>query len=555
VDDLLEEAATNYLSRITGDSGNPQPHTHDPTDNRATPARLPPAVSDRLADTHVDQAYLLALIVQNTSDLIGLHKPDGTILFMNPSTRAITGYEPEEMVGTNPYDRFHPEDLSRIQESHNDSLEGNIVRSLVYRTQRKDGSYLWLETMTTPVINTQGEVEYLVTVSRDISARVQMEQELRQERDVLSQIMATSPSGITVVDRDGQIIYANRRAEEIHGAPQQDITSLTYDSPTWQHTDYDGNPWPDEKQPFVQVMTTRQPVWDVRHAIRWSDGRVVYLAINGAPILDEHGEISKVVFTVEDYTQRKLQEDQLITALEREKVLNEMKSTFISMVSHEFRTPMSIIMTSTSLLRMKKALLTEEEYLSRLARIEAQIKHLNALIADVTAINKEDSVGHRLFPSLIQLSAFFEQVAEEVHSSFPNHNPIQIINDGGGDTVLLDLFRLQQIFVNLFSNAMKYSEDHTETRCRYLCDKDVLKVTLYDQGIGIPHEDQAHLFEAFFRASNVSNISGTGLGMAIVKRALDALGGTMQVESEVGVGTTFTLRIPLPPPASPPENA
>ena len=135
-------------------------------------------------------------------------------------------------------------------------------------------------------------------------ARLQTEEALRREHDLLAHIAETSPAGITLVNREGQITFANARAEKVLGLTKDEITQRTYNAPGWQITDYDGNPFPDEDLPFRRVMATGKPVFDVRHAIGWQDGRRVLLSINAAPLLDASGQVDGMVATVEDITER-----------------------------------------------------------------------------------------------------------------------------------------------------------------------------------------------------------------------------------------------------------
>lgn len=130
----------------------------------------------------------------------------------------------------------------------------------------------------------------------------QVETELMIERDFLKQITDISPVALTVVNREGVIIFANPQAERVLGLTTTEVEGRTYNAPAWQHTDYEGNPFPDEKQPFRQVMNTGKPVYDVRHAIKWPNGKRVLLSINGAPVYDEHGEIDRIVFSITDMT-------------------------------------------------------------------------------------------------------------------------------------------------------------------------------------------------------------------------------------------------------------
>jgi signal transduction histidine kinase len=291
-------------------------------------------------------------------------------------------------------------------------------------------------------------------------------------------------------------------------------------------------------------MQTKQPVWEVRHAIEWEDGRKVYLSINGAPILDEDGEVSKVVFTVEDYTRRKIQQDDLEAALARERKLNKMKSEFISMVSHEFRTPMAVIMTSTGILRMGHHRMTDEQVLARLQKIEEQIGRLDQLVSDVTFINKSDIVGQQVDLENVNVPVFFRSIVEEIETAYPNHRPIDVIEEKECPILMLDPDLLRQIFANLLSNAMKYSADDDAVTLSYACDENRLTVLVSDEGIGIPEEDQRRLFEVFHRASNVGQITGSGLGLSITRRAVEALGGKITFESAEGAGTQFLVSLP-----------
>jgi PAS domain S-box-containing protein len=503
--------------------------------------------TDEVLETYLANRHNVEkLVAEHATDLVCLHEPDGTFIYVSPSSLSIIGYLPEEVIGKNPYEFFHPDDLEQIQASHSTSLTGEQVSGLAYRFRCKNGNYVWLETRTNPVLDEAGNVIKLVTVSRDISEQRRIEEQLKQERDLLSSIMETSPSGIVVVEKSGQITFANQRAQAIMGITQKDFTGrTTYDSPAWAHTDYDGNPWPDEKQPFVRVMQTKKPVWEVRHAITLPDGTRTYLSINGAPILDADGEVSKVVFTIEDYTRRKIQEDELAATLAREKHANETKSNFISLVSHEFRTPMTIIMTSTHILEMKLSTMSHAEVIDRLDKIRTQVHRLNNLISDVTFINKDELVGQPIQPVRINLPQFFSQIADEIQIAHDDHQPIKLIQAHPSETVMLDLSLMQQIFINLLSNAVKYSPPDSTVTCQYSGDKHSLSVVVKDEGIGIPQEDQLHLFEVFHRAANAHKIPGTGLGLAIVKRAVDKLGGTITVDSQVGAGSTFTITLPL----------
>jgi PAS domain S-box-containing protein len=447
------------------------------------------------------------------------------------------------------------------------------VRGVLMGVSRPSvGDRVWLMVNAVPQLGPDGKLLRVICSFDDVTAQKQAEwalaeinqhledyvkaatEALRQERDLLARIMEASPAGITVVDKDGKISFSNRRSEEIYAAPTAQVIQRSYDSAEWRHTDYDGNPWPDEQQPFVQVMRTRGPVYDVRHAIEWPDGQRVYLSINGAPLFDENGEIAKVVFTLEDYTERKRAQDRLEQALERERGLNELKSRFITTVSHEFRTPLAIIMSSTGIIRQQIARLTPEQILERLNRIDSQVQQLTHLLEDMTFISKADDVGHRVNPTPVVLIDFFNQLVSEMNSRYEaGQIGLSRQEATGPEAVMLDEALLYQVCSNLLSNAIKYSQPGGAIWVNYGCEREAddasytLILRISDQGIGIPERDQARIFERFHRAGNVGNISGTGLGLTVTQQAVEALGGSIRFESAPGAGTTFIVELPTQP--------
>ena len=169
----------------------------------------------------------------------------------------------------------------------------------------------WYLSHKIPIRDADGNVTGLIGIDRDITARKRIEEALRREHDLIVRIMATSPAGIVMADRQGQITYANARAEQVLGLTRDEILQRTYHAPEWRITDYEGRPFPEENLPFARVVATRQPVTDVRHAIERPDGQRVLLSVNGTPLLDQKGEVDGVVLTVEDVTAHVRAEEEL----------------------------------------------------------------------------------------------------------------------------------------------------------------------------------------------------------------------------------------------------
>jgi signal transduction histidine kinase len=217
------------------------------------------------------------------------------------------------------------------------------------------------------------------------------------------------------------------------------------------------------------------------------------------------------------------------------------------MVSHEFRTPLSTILTSADLVTKYGDRMTEERKREHLANVKDQVHQLTRLLEDVLTLGKAESVGMDFCPMLLNLKPFCDKLIEEVqHAIGVPHRIVMTMSDGScAETLAADEKLLRHIVSNLLSNAMKYSPEGSSIYLDVVCADGWATIRVRDEGIGIPEEDQARLFESFQRARNVGSISGTGLGLAIVKRAVEAHRGTISFESKEEVGTTFTVTIPV----------
>ncbi len=256
-------------------------------------------------------------------------------------------------------------------------------------------------------------------------------------------------------------------------------------------------------------------------------------------------EKNEVMAIMRDITKRKIAEAELHKALEREKELNELKSRFISMASHEFRTPLTTILGSAELLKHYSYKWSSEKKLVHFERIHSNVQHLVELLNDVLLIGQVEAGKLQFNPERLDVVQFCSTLVEELQLSAGSEHTITFTCQFPKLEGYLDEKLLRQILSNLLSNAIKYSPTSSTVNFELVCQNDLAIFHIQDSGIGIPLEDRQHLFESFHRAKNVGNIPGTGLGLSIVKRSVDLHGGNITVNSEVGVGTTFTVTIPL----------
>ncbi|MFH0883621.1 MAG: PAS domain S-box protein, partial [bacterium] len=255
---------------------------------------------------------------ENVTDVIFSIDQELKLLFISPSVEKVLGYRPEELTGKQ-IDELNVLQTNCLEDAYSDIrhvLADNSILAKVYEFTARDGTRRFCEISTAPMMQ-DGKVAAAVFVARDITERKQAEEWLLRERSMIDRIMKTSPAGITVVNRDGKIVFANKRAQEILNLTRDEVTDLTYESPEWRITDFDGAPISTANLPFLQVISSGNPVYGIRHVMISPDEQQVYLSINGAPIFDEQGNINEVVFTIDDITKQRRAEEKLSETIEK----------------------------------------------------------------------------------------------------------------------------------------------------------------------------------------------------------------------------------------------
>ena len=237
-------------------------------------------------------------------------------------------------------------------------------------------------------------------------------------------------------------------------------------------------------------------------------------------------------------------DSELRNALMAEKRLNQLKSQIITTVSHEYRTPLAVISSSAGLLHQYRQRLDEQKQLKHLKRIQQSVQHMNTLISDVMFISQAELEKVKFDAQPLNILAFFDEIADEFRLTLNDNCSIELTTDGEWGQFWADAKLLRQILTNLLSNAIKYSPSGGTISVILAREDNDLVFQICDEGIGIPAEDQPYLFESFNRATNVGTIPGTGLGLSIVKKAVEQHKGQITVESQIGAGTSFTVRLP-----------
>jgi len=232
-------------------------------------------------------------------------------------------------------------------------------------------------------------------------------------------------------------------------------------------------------------------------------------------------------------------------ALEKEKELNALKSRFVSMASHEFRTPLSTILSSVSLVSKYDGPENHDKREKHIKRIKAKVSELTEILNDFLSFDKLEQDKFEYQPESIELVSFMQNECEGLQLIVKNGQALRFTSDSETCEINVDPKVIKHVLANLCSNAIKYSPENGEIRIRLEVLKHSVSISIIDQGIGIPEVDQKHLFERFFRAHNSTHIQGTGLGLNLVKRYVGLANGTIRFESKEGSGSTFIVTLPM----------
>ncbi len=359
---------------------------------------------------------------------------------------------------------------------------------------------------------------------RDITGRRQFEEALRESEERLRRITDNMLDMILQVDTQGIIQYASPSTWSVLGhLPDRLIGKSVY---TWLH--------PDD---FDRVVGSFQTMDRIEYRYQHAEGHYIWVETISSLLFDSDA-VSGFIFASRDITERKQVEQQL-------KELGQLKSEFLSTAAHELRTPLTSIRGFSEILLTRK--LDESRQRRYLTLINEQSRDLGAIIDDLLDVSRlEAGRGLKISPEPMDLIELIRDVAVPFIESAPKHH-IDLALPEQCPQIQGDPFRLAQVMKNLLSNAIKYSPEGStvQVRCRIL--PSFLEVAVQDEGIGMTPDQQAHLFEKFYRASASNNaVGGTGLGLAISKLIVELHRGKIWARSEHGVGSIFYFTLPLP---------
>ncbi len=472
---------------------------------------------------------------------------------------------------------IHPEDREHVHQTVIQAIAGKAEYETEFRVIWPDGTLHWVEGKGQVLRNEAGDPTRMVGVAVDITDRKQAQEVLQKDKEKLEVrvkertialsnanqqlikeiidreqaeealrlneerlrlIVQTMPVMMNALDAEGNVIAWNRECEVVTGYNAEEIIY----NPRALELLYPNTIYP--KQALTEWIQRGDNYRNWEWNIRCKDGTVKTLAWSN---LSKQFPIPGWASwgTGIDITERKRAETEIRKALQQEKELNELKSRFVAMTSHEFRTPLSTILSSSELLEYYGQGWPEDRKKRHLHQIQSAIKHMTQLLDDVLVLGRSEVKKLEFIAEPANLDTFCLEVIEGAKLNVDSQHKIKFARKGNCGDTIFDERVLRQILSNLLSNAIKYSPKGGTILFSLACKEKEAIFHIKDEGMGIPLEDQHLLFEPFHRGANVDNISGTGLGLTIVKNCVDLYGGSLTFTSQPGKGTTFTVTLPI----------
>lgn len=387
------------------------------------------------------------------------------------------------------------------------------------------------------------ELQNAQTRIAELEAQLQLTEALERQFQYHASLQQNVSDAVIVTDAEFRIQSWNKAAERIYGWRAEDIVGKVT-------AEILGTEYRSDTDHAHAVQELREQGWWQGEVIQYhQDGSIRHILGSVTLVKDSRGLPIGVVAVNHDISERmaaqKQAEEVLRQALAKEKELGELKSRFVMMASHEFRTPLATILALTETLSAYHLQLPDDQIEAKLSEIKGQVNHLKDIMDDVLMLARMQARRFEFNPVKVDLDAMCRSVLAEFRSHEDTHLRLDYTCGEGAYEVVLDPKLMRQILINVVSNALKYSAESKIVTITLEYTSSDLILQVRDEGIGIPEADLPHLFEPFHRAANVGTISGTGLGLVITREAVELHGGVITVDSQLNKGTLFTIRIPI----------
>lgn len=491
----------------------------------------------------------LSLVASNTKNGVMITDSNGMIEWVNESFLLMTGYSLDEVKGKK--SNFlqgkdsDPHTIKRIS----DQIKKKAFISEEIINYTKSGKQFWCKLDISPVFDKNKQLKNYMSIQTDITELKEFEKSITSIARELASLIANANVPIFGIDTRGLINEWNRVAEELTGLSRNDAMGLK-----WKKSFV----FSDHKKDMIDLINQTlegMSLTNIELPIITKSNKRLMLLISASPRRNTSNEITGIIFVGQNITEltdyrnnleRKVEArtHELNIALNKEKELVQMKSQFVSIASHEFRTPLTSITIAAGYIKKYKAKLSEQEIDLKLENIEKQVGHMTYLLDDILLIGKAEAGKLPVTKKEVNIVHFFENLNQEMERSTGGTHHIRFIHQLSNNTIITDEKLLRNIFINVLTNAIKFSPDADEITITIRSEEGYCTISVKDEGIGIPASDLKNLFNPFSRGSNTMAIEGTGLGLSIIKKAVELLNGRITLQSSLGKGTEVNIELP-----------
>ncbi len=493
-----------------------------------------------LADSDVEDESQFQSVVQSQLELICRYTPDTVLTFVNDAYCQFFNQRAEQLIGHSFLSLADSTEHASIHQRINELLADPSPAVKDYRAIGPDGRHRWIQWMDYGIM--EGDKLVMIqAVGRDVTRLKDAQRHLASQEQYYRMLFDRNPLPMWVFDGETLAFLAvNDAAIMSYGYTRDEFLHMTIKDIR-----------PPEHVPRLMDMITK-PERGLTHTDQWQhrkkDGTIIDVDIVAHDVVFNERP-ARLVLANDITTRRQLEQERLYAnslavELEKEREVIELKERFVSIVSHEFRTPLSVILSSVDIVRLYFDRLTRERIAEKLDGIADQVKHMVNLLDDVLMISRHNAQRVSFTPELHDIIKLLNTAIEHIRIADADRHRF-VLNIQLTDPIIpADKRLLDHIFLNLIGNAVKYSPVGSSIFIDVTTHDQQVLVSVRDEGIGIPLEEQARMFEPFYRAKNAGDVSGTGLGLSIVKQSVDVHQGRLTFESQPGVGSVFVVHLP-----------
>ncbi len=474
--------------------------------------------------------------IENAMDGIALLDNSGNFYFMNTSYVTIFGYKnPQEQIGKTLHDFYPDHEIERINNQISPILEQTGSWNGEILGKKKDGSVVFQEITLTRLADGG-----MICICRDITTRKKNELELKRMA-----IVAEKTNGIVMItDPERRVVWINNSFERILGYTSEEVIGI--------------DPGFFLQGPETSLETVQEIARSLQETGTFSgeilnytkNGSKIWLYLDIAAVYNEAGSLINYVAVENDITLIKKAEQRLQIAIERERELNRFKTQFVSLASHQFRTPLATIRSSIDLLDLKmESEALNDSYVAFFHKhktiMAEETTRMTELMENILDIGRIEEGKIELSKKKLSFKRFMDEFVTSNSEPNGQQRKLKYLFDSPDQIVNIDEILLRNILRNVVSNAFKYSENRQAPELTISCYDHTYFITIKDYGIGIPEKDQPFIFQSFFRASNAKAFTGSGLGLMIAQKLIILHGGDIDIKSKMNRGSTVTIKLPI----------